>query len=79
MPHPRAAAGELLPIHAAHTGYRERSHFDGQDCLDAYLPIWGCLAASCNDPACSVDPQPDSCLCTEAEDALAAACPNLGG
>ncbi|MCA9680677.1 MAG: hypothetical protein KC457_00660 [Myxococcales bacterium] len=52
---------------------------DGQDCLDAYLPIWGCLAASCNDPACSVDPLPDSCLCTEAEDALAAACPNLGG
>ena len=28
------AAGQLLPVHAVATAYRERSHFDGQDVLE---------------------------------------------
>lgn len=31
-------AGQALPIHAVHTPYRERSHFDGQDVLETGLP-----------------------------------------
>jgi uncharacterized protein (DUF1501 family) len=31
-------AGEALAIHAVHTPYRERSHFDGQDVLETGLP-----------------------------------------
>ncbi len=33
--HARYKAGELLVLHAAATPYRERSHFDGQDLLEA--------------------------------------------
>lgn len=32
--HDMYAAGELLPIHACATAYRERSHFDGQNVLE---------------------------------------------
>ena len=31
---PLWASGELLPVHAAHSGYGARSHFEGQDCLE---------------------------------------------
>ncbi|WP_421995215.1 DUF1501 domain-containing protein [Roseococcus sp.] len=31
-------AGEALALHAAHTPYRARSHFDGQDVLESGLP-----------------------------------------
>jgi uncharacterized protein (DUF1501 family) len=33
--HARYQAGEALIVHAAATGYRERSHFDGQDVLES--------------------------------------------
>ncbi|MDQ0445396.1 uncharacterized protein (DUF1501 family) [Methylobacterium persicinum] len=32
------AAGQASVIHAAATGYRERSHFDGQDVLESGQP-----------------------------------------
>src|SRR5262249_10273686 len=35
--HQRYLAKELLVVHAAATPYRERSHFDGQDLLEAGL------------------------------------------
>jgi uncharacterized protein (DUF1501 family) len=36
--HGRYQAGELLPVHAVATPYRERSHFDGQNVLENGTP-----------------------------------------
>ncbi len=37
--HESFAAGELAVFHALATGYRERSHFDGQDVLESGVPV----------------------------------------
>lgn len=50
---------------------------DGQSCIDAFPPAWGCLAAACMDPDCDIEPPPDSCLCAAQEAAVGANCPNF--
>jgi uncharacterized protein (DUF1501 family) len=39
------AAGQALVVHAASTGYRERSHFQGQQILETGQPVAGLLAS----------------------------------
>jgi len=50
---------------------------DGPACFDAYVGLWGCTAASCNDPSCEGDQPPDSCVCDQAADDLLLGCPSL--
>lgn len=50
-------AGQAAVVHAAATGYRERSHFDGQDVLESGLPGVGSISSGWLNRALQALPQ----------------------